>query len=136
MKVQFRGKVKQGRFIPADPRRFSLAFVHYKDGTPIEVIIRKPRKERSTDQNKYYWGVVIDIISDMTGFSPQEAHDCMRMKFLTSMVEVENASLPRAKSTTELTTVEFMDYVAQIQQFAAEFLGVYIPDPNEEMMEA
>ena len=35
------------------------------------------------------------------------------------------------RSTTSLSTSEFMDFIAEIQQWTSEFLGVYIPDPNE-----
>jgi hypothetical protein len=70
---------------------------------------------------------VIDIISGATGFTPQEAHDAMRFKFLTDM----QGELPKVKSTSELTTVEFLDYIALIQQWASEFLDCYIPEPGE-----
>jgi hypothetical protein len=123
----FRGKIENGRFQPLDPRGFRLAFAKYKQGTEIEVLVRKPKRTRSGEQNAYYWGVVIDLISADTGFSPDEAHDSLRVKFLTDMT----GDMPKVKSTTELSTSEFMDYVAQIQRFAAEFLDLYIPDPNE-----
>ena len=120
------GKVKKGAFIPADPTAFRLCFAKL-EGKAVEVVVRKKKKHRSGAQNAYYWGIVIDIISGATGFTPQESHDAMRFKFLTDMT----GELPKVKSTAELTTVEFLDYVAQIQQWASEFLGVYIPDPNE-----
>ena len=121
-----RGKVKKGKFKPNDPTAFITAFATL-EGKDVEVVVQRARKHRSDPQNKYYWGVVIAIISGATGFNSQEGHDAMRVKFLTDMT----GELPKVKSTTELTTVEFMDYVAQIQQFASEFLDVYIPDPDQ-----
>ena len=35
-------------------------------------------------------------------------------------------------STSRLTTSQMMDYIAQVQQFAVEFLNVIIPDPGEQ----
>ena len=32
------------------------------------------------------------------------------------------------------TTVEMMDYIAAIQQWAAEYLSIEIPDPGEQLM--
>ena len=125
-----RGKVKQGKFCPSNQGAYALDLAKFKDGTDVELQIRKPKRSRSLPQNKYYWGVVILLISEATGFSRDEAHDSMRAKFLTDMVEGRKTSLPRIKSTTELSTVEFCDYVAQIQQFAAEFLDLFIPDPE------
>ena len=121
-----RGKVVKGKFIQSDPTSFRLEFAK-REGKAVEVIVQNPKKHRSGEQNSYYWGVVIDIISGATGFTPQEAHDAVRYKFLTDMT----GELPRVKSTTELSTVEFMEYIAEIQRFGAEYLDVYIPDPNE-----
>ena len=120
------GKVKKGAFIPADPTAFRLVFAKL-EGKAVEVVVRKKEKHRSGAQNAYYWGIVIDIISGATGFTPQEAHDAMRFKFLTDM----QGELPKVKSTSELTTVEFLDYIALIQQWASEFLDCYIPEPGE-----
>jgi hypothetical protein len=120
------GKVKKGQFKPYDPTAFRLTFAKL-EGKDVEVVVRRKKKHRSGAQNAFYWGIVIDIISGATGFTPQESHDAMRFKFLVNM----EGDLPKVKSTTELTTVEFLDYVAQIQQWAGEFLDCYIPDPNE-----
>lgn len=120
------GKVKHGKFLPHNPTDFRLVFARLEE-KEVEVVVRKKKKHRSGEQNSYYWGVVIDIISGATGFTPQEAHDAVRYKFLTDMT----GELPRVKSTTELSTVEFMEYIAEIQRFGAEYLDVYIPDPNE-----
>ena len=120
------GTVKKGRFVPRDPTAFRLDFAK-REGKKVEVIVRPLKKHRSGEQNRYYWGVVIDIIAGATGYSPEEAHDAMRVKFLADMT----GDLPRVRSTTDLTTSEFMDYIAQIQQFGSEYLEVYIPEPNE-----
>ena len=120
------GKVKKGAFIPADPTAFRLVFAKL-EGKAVEVVVRKKKNHRSGAQNAYYWGIVIDIISGATGFTPQESHDAMRFKFLTDI----QGELPKVKSTSELTTVEFLDYIALIQQWASEFLDCYIPEPNE-----
>ena len=119
------GKVRKGKFIPHDIPSFKLAFAKL-EGKDVEVTVAQRKKHRSNEQNSYYWGVVIELISAETGFTPQEAHDAMRVKFLSDM----SGDMPRIRSTTELTTVEFMDYIAQIQQFASEFLGIFIPDPD------
>lgn len=37
------------------------------------------------------------------------------------------------QSTTVITTSQFMDYIASIQRFAAEFLGCIVPNPGEDL---
>ena len=43
----------------------------------------------------------------------------------------ESREIPTLKSTTQLSTVEMNEYWEKIQQFAAEKLGLVIPDPNQ-----
>ncbi len=132
MDIIINGKVKKGKFCPYDSTAFRLSFAKL-EGKEVEVVVRKKKKHRSNPQNKYYWGIVIDIVSGATGFTPQEAHDAMRYKFLAEISDMpnNNGRLVKSKSTSELTTVEFLDYIAQIQRWASEFLDCYIPDPNE-----
>jgi hypothetical protein len=96
-------------------------------GQRVEVIIRKPRTKRSDVQNSYYWGVVIELLSKELGYDKDEMHEILKYKFLQS-----NAmGMPYIKSTTKLSTGEFEEYLSKIKQWAAEFLHIVIPDPNE-----
>ena len=84
------------------------------------------QKPRSIPQNKYYWDVVVGLISETTGFTAQEAHDALKLKFL----RVVKGKMETVRSTTDLTTKEFEDYVSQIRVFASQELACYIPEPN------
>ena len=77
---------------------------------------------RSNGQNKYYFGVVVDMISEETGNEPEETHELLKMRFLKPMGK---------RNTTELTTQEFKIYIERIQIWAAQTLNIVIPDPNE-----
>jgi len=125
-----RGKVKQGKFCPSNQGAYALDLAKFKDGTDVELQIRKPKRSRSLPQNAYYHAVVVMLISEATGFTREETHNTLKMKFLTDMVHGSKTDLPRMKSTTELSTIEFCEYIEQIQIFAAEFLDLFIPDPE------
>lgn len=99
-------------------------------GEEVEITIDKRRNRRSTLENNYYWGVVVEIISDWTGFTPEEAHDALREKFLSNYSKERGLSC--IKSTAALTTVEFESYMSAIRQWASE-QGVFIPLPNEQI---
>jgi len=129
MPVIHAGRVKDGKFIPDNKTRFKLEFAK-KDGTLLEVTVRKPKKHRSLEQNNFYWGVVVELLKEVVGFNKDEMHDALREKFLSETVEGKKTSVVRIRSTTELSTVEFMDYIAEIQKWAAEYLDCYIPDPE------
>ena len=90
--------------------------------------IKKWYKQRSKDQNNYYWGVVIETLCEYTGYTPDEMHDCLKRKFLKSMED--QFGFEHTQSTRSLTTTEFEEYIENIKIFASVELSCYIPDPE------
>lgn len=107
-------------------------------GKKIEVTIRKKRKHRSGAQNSFYWGVVVEMVriglNDLgEAFTAEEVHDILKCKFLKRQKIDETTGellFEYLGSTAKLTTVEFMTYIEECSRFAAEFLGVAIPEPQ------
>lgn len=99
-------------------------------GQTVEVTVERRRKLRTQEQNAYYWGVVVKMIADECGYRTAEeqqgVHVALREKFLPRKGKLQIAS-----STAALDTAQFTDYIEQVRQWAAEDLGIYIPDPNE-----
>jgi hypothetical protein len=124
----FHGQIVKGKVMLDRPSRY-LIQISRLENQRIELILRKEKKERSNQQNSAYWGIIVEILSDHLGYSREEVHDALRTKFLSRVDE--KTGLTVIRSTTALSTVEFMDYYAQIQRWAAEFLQVYIPSPGE-----
>lgn len=93
----------------------------------VELTVKPPVKHRTSPLNKYYWGIVIQMIADETGASPDDVHQEIKRMFL----RVGGDKIPITKSTAELSTVEFLDYLAKIRMWAASFLNLMIPLPNE-----
>jgi len=98
-------------------------------GKPVEVTIKLHRPQRSSQANRYYWGVVIPLIAEHCGYEKDEMHELLAMRFLRIEDDPVTGS-PRRKHTPETDTTEFADYVDACMRFGAE-LGVYIPAPNE-----
>lgn len=122
----FLASVKNGKVIFSNIDRVNL-YLKTLEGKDIEVVIRTWRKTRSNQQNRFLWGVCYQLISEATGYSPDEVHDAMRMLFLRD----ESRAIPTLKSTASLTTVEMNEYWEKMQRFAAEKLNLQIPNPNE-----
>lgn len=97
------------------------------DGQYVWPHPEKPKQNRSGQQNRYYWGVVCDLISGHTGYTPEESHQIMAEMFLS--YEKEGKTFTR--STTRLKTAEFEIYMEQCRRWASMELQVYIPLPNE-----
>lgn len=143
VQLTYYGRVKDGA-IELPGKRFREEVARAFDGKPIEVIVRRKKKNRSPEQNRYYWGLVLNILAaQFRIWSPDVAVDCSivhewcKDRFLPMVQDWEDITLdvPDGKwesrrTTTRLSTVQFMDYIALIQQWAAEY-GLYIPDPEE-----
>ena len=100
---------------------------------PIQTVDILPfKKSRTNRQNDFYWGVVIKTVSEYTGYHPHEAHELFASVLLPyETVTIGTHSRKIVKSTTKLSTIEFEQYISDIQQFCTESLGLYIPSPNE-----
>jgi hypothetical protein len=108
-----------------------------KDGEYL-LILKKKKKQRSHEQLKYLWSVVYDMISKETGMSREEIHEAMKYRFLYEMRRIVNkdktvSALKTVKSISDLGDVdtnEMFDYIENVRQWAASFLGIVIPDPS------
>jgi hypothetical protein len=118
--------VKAGKFIPDNPAVFRKAF-YLHDGKQVQLSVTRKREKRSSNQNKYYWGVVLPLIAQTTGYTIDESHDAMKMQFLVK----RTAKVPTTRSTTDLSTAEMEEYLENIRRFAAVELSCYVPIPNE-----
>lgn len=118
------------KYYDADIPKLDTWMNSFKPGTHVFVTIRKIKKNmpRSIVQNNYYHGVVIKLLSEFTGYEPEEMHKALKIKFLT----YENVKgLPVTLSTTQLKTHEFEEFLERVRRWASMDLGVYIPLPNE-----
>jgi hypothetical protein len=123
----FRGNVSRGRVKLDNPSRF-MEYLATFEGKRIEFVLRERRTERSNSQNAYYWGVVIVMLSEHTGYSTDEMHDNLKRMFLG---QIDEHGLMRVGSTAKLKTEEFQEYIAKIVRWAAMDLSLVIPDPRQ-----
>jgi hypothetical protein len=120
----FHGTVLNGK-LKLDNRQGFSRLVQMLEGREIEIRLAKRRKARSSPQNRFYWGVLIRMMSEHTGHLPDEVHEGFKHHFLVDRIDT---GLPRVRSTSSLTTEEFSRYVDDCVQLSAE-MGVIVPDP-------
>lgn len=128
MNPVFLGKVEKGKLILDSPDRFRVHLSRY-EGQPVEIVIRKKKSQRSLQQNRAYFGIAVEILCEHTGFRREEMHGALKQKFASRIDE--KTGLTIIESTADMDTARFCRYYDDIQRWAAEFLGVYVPDPNE-----
>ena len=126
----FKGVVTKGMLIFSNQDKFN-DYLSSLDGKDVQIIVRKPTKIRSVNQNRYYWGVILDLLSRETGYEPEEIHEFLKNMFLFKHMSIIGEDVGYAKSTTDLTTVEMEEYLSKCREWGATFLNVSIPEPNE-----
>lgn len=125
--------VSDGRLRPSDNQKDQIGlFLAQRMDQQVTVQFSRPRKTRSNGQNRYYWGVVLSMVASETGHTSEECHEYFKQIMLPrqhmTIGEVEQ-EVP--KSSTELTTIEFEQYLERVRAFAAQELRMTIPLPNE-----
>jgi len=106
---------------------------------PYRVKISKQGK-RSIAQNSYLWGVCYETILQHglkdQGWTNQDLHDYfLGEHFGWETIEgFGRKRIKPIKRSSVLDKMEFVDYVAFIQQKAAE-MGIVIPDPEQSCQE-
>lgn len=128
MEPIFRGEVKAGRIVLESPGEFRAVIAKF-EGSAIALRIHKFRNKRTLSQNAYYWAVIIPLLGESCGYDDEEMHDALKHRFLRDR-ENEKAGLVLVKSSAELNTKAFGEYVDSCIRLAAE-LGVVIPSPGE-----
>ena len=111
------------------------------EGKQVVIKIEKFKKKRSTQQNRFYYGVIIPIVQNCLKeaghiMTNESTHDLIKLKFLKETLFVNETTgevIERIKSTTELSTSQFMDLLTEINNFTFEYFGVSLPSPNDDL---
>lgn len=132
-------EIRSGRLFIRNRKAFDAQIAQLREGWELEVTVKRQRATRSQQANRFYWGVVIHLLSEHTGYTPDEVHDFCKMKFIPKRLAVQNGNgviqdeFVLGGSTREMNTVDFYEYVDAIRQWAAEELDVVTPYPDEDM---
>lgn len=124
-----------------DRERMATLLTRLKDGA-YDVTIEKHTKKRSMKANAYLWGCVYELLSEHTGYTPDELHAHFKKEFLgvqTKRIllqdeagEVKHESeIEVDPTTTIMDTSQFTVFIESIRRTAAE-IGCVIPDPDPE----
>lgn len=138
-RLTYIGRIEDGKLQLSKPRRAEMLsdIVRY-EGRQMEIELR-PLPRRSNPQNAYYWGCVIpevrkalkdlghEIDADLT-------HELLKSKFnKMTICDKEGEVLGEiGDTTTKMNKVQFMEYLDKIIDFAAQYLNITIPLPNEQ----
>lgn len=132
----FQGTILQGKILFHVPKQFKEYLAQLENNQPngqqVNVIVEKWKDQRTLSQNRYYWGVVLKVISDDTGHEQEDLHEFFKKKFIPEKeIRVKDEMQVISGCTHDLTKDNFFsDYIDKIRVWYAQ-AGGYIPDPNE-----
>lgn len=124
--MKFFGTITNGKF---EVLEYIKQLAKY-NGKKVVVEIKLDKPKRSNDQNEYYWLIVVGLISEHIGYTPNEVHEILKQEFLGKELKLGKNSYTIATTTKE-NTIEFEQYLSNIRQWASIELGIYIPLPRE-----
>ena len=140
--MNFLARIAKGSFIIKEKEKF-LEFLKKLEEKEVILSVEQKRKIRSNEQNRYFHGVIVKMIAIETCGEDFTESDFEGIKYAlkaehlgTEPVHIGKKTWFKAKSTADLTTVEFEDLNRKCRQWAATMpedggLGLYIPLPNE-----
>ena len=113
--MRFTAKIKDGKINWHNINSLNRYLYESEGEVYIDI---KPSKIRNIAQNNYYWAMLKEF-GEQVGYHAEEMHDVCKVRF-------------HIKSTKELNSDEFSEYLDRIHQWAAE-QGFPIKDPRRSL---
>jgi hypothetical protein len=133
----FYGDIQNGKMRLEDKEGMIL-WMNSLEGKKIQVTIEKRKRKRTSgkhdekgNQNGYLHGVVLPICSKELGYTIEEMKEIFIQMFSPyKIVEFAGKKIEIKKRTSEMTTVEFNEFIELIFLKMAE-IGIVIPSPQK-----
>lgn len=94
------------------------------DNTILEIDWNIKGKQRSNSQNAKYWKL-IDLASEVSGYTKDELHDICRYKFLgTTTFNIAGEDVVSINHTPDTTSKEFTDYIMKVEHFLISYFNL------------
>ena len=94
------------------------------EDTQFQAVLRPVGDIRNAKQNRYYWGVVIRMMAEEIGYTPDEMHEALKVRYLSTDF---NEKYPRIGSTRLLSVRQMNAYLDRVIVGAAQD-GIIIPE--------
>ena len=138
--MKLRANILNGKLDFTGSRQWVKERIKLLQDGEYTVEIKKYKKQRSIDQNRYYWGCIVQLVYDGlrdAGYdeirNPEDAHDMIKEMFFKKIIfSKQKGELAMVQSSTNFSTAEFEEKMQSIRQWAQEFLNINIPLPNEQ----
>lgn len=100
------------------------------DNEGKQLLLTKPQTKRTLSQNNFYW-FYLGVIEQETGNNADDLHEFFKHKLLPKKLIIIHGKADHElvvnKSTTELSKLEFTEYMDKISAMT----GVPVPNPED-----
>lgn len=130
----FSGVITTDGVVRLDARDLFHRYLKTLANKPIQLVVKVLTRQRSNNQNRWYWGCIVPAIAEHCGYQPHEheaLHDELVRKFLGLRPDPNPLGLRVSTSDPDFSTADFAEYCEQVRIWAATDLGVVIPDPEQ-----
>lgn len=124
----FRATVQSGKLHISNGPAFSR-YIGLLDGDVL-VSVQKKRRRRTLPQNRWYQGVILQLMSEKTGSTQDELHEAMKTMFNIKIITIGKRVVAIPGTTTTMNTADFSEFIERVRAFAASELNLDIPDPD------
>lgn len=85
-----------------------------------KVQVTERKHIRNLSQNDKYWAI-LEGLSDYLGYTKEEIHELMKYKYLKYAKEIAGQPIVVVRSTSDLDTGEFSEYIENVLSFAQQY---------------
>lgn len=102
------------------------------EGEELTMTLRSPKKTRSYDQLRFWFGCPMKLLSEHTGYTKLQCHYmCLALCFGVVVDAVTGLAVPVVPASKHLSTKEMSDLIEWVGPWAFETHGLTIPLPNQ-----
>ena len=130
MRPLFFGKIENGN-LKLDEADIFRGYILSFEGKEIQLTIEKKSKNVTIPQMRYYRGVLVPMVAKEMGDTHEETHDFLTSMFLKDYKELNGKRYTIIRSTTELNTIEFTEFIENVKRFSAIELHLVLPDARK-----
>lgn len=138
-KVEFICPIKAGKIPPHISQGVRDIFSRM-EGKTAKITIQERKKQRSLNQNSFYYGVVIPVVQNMffdagQSVSSDTVHEYLKRHVgnLTMTLQTPDGKIETVtRSSTELNTMDWEIFIEQVRAWAAQW-GIEVPFPSERL---
>jgi hypothetical protein len=119
-----------GKIVIDNPHTFRADKEALK-GRRINIILEPDEELCPPNLRAYYWSVIVEIISDHTGNSPQKIHKYLKKQYLKYVIKTDReGNLIELDTITKLYESQFKKFINVIIAEESAEHGYVFPEPS------